>query len=289
MNPNDSHNDDEPKGKLLNRREALLLFGGASAAVLIGGGMVKLVAAQSGSGAGTATATPAATPAATGTAVPACVVRPALTEGPYFIESELNRPDIRSEPSDDSIKEGALLKLLFRVFDVSGGLCAPLEGAMVDVWHCDADGVYSGVTDRSFNTSDLRFLRGYQLTDENGDAAFTTIYPGWYPGRTVHIHFKIRTEPDADEGTEFTSQLFFDDLFTDEVYTQAPYNARGRRNTLNRQDGIFAESEGLLTLDVQEDEEGYTAVFGIGLDLSGAGVVASGPGASGAAGWPANG
>jgi len=73
------------------------------------------------------------------------------------------------------------------------------------------------------------------------------------------------------------------------VYTQTPYNTRGQRNTLNRQDSIFAGSEGLLTLDVQEDEEGYTAAFGIGLDLGGAGVVASGPGASGAAGWPANG
>lgn len=280
MNPNDSHNDDEPKGRLLSRREALMLFGGASAAVLLGGGMVRLVSAQSGA---------TATASATGTAVPACVVRPALTEGPYFIESLLDRSDIRIEPSDGSIKDGALLKLLFRVFDVSGGMCAPLEGAMVDVWHCDADGVYSGVTDRSFNTSDLRFLRGYQITDEEGEAAFTTIYPGWYPGRTVHIHFKIRTEPDSNNGTEFTSQLFFNDSFTDEVYTQAPYNTRGQRNTLNRRDNIYAGSEGLLTLDVQEDEDGYTAVFGIGLDLSGAGVVASGPGASGAAGWPANG
>lgn len=284
MNPNDSHNDDEPKGRLLSRREALMLFGGASAAVLLGGGMVRLVSAQSGSSSATATATPAAT----GTAVPACVVRPALTEGPYFIESELNRSDIRIEPSDESIKDGALLKLLFRVFDVSGGMCIPFEGAMVDVWHCDAEGVYSGVSDPGFDTSDLRFLRGYQITDENGEAAFTTIYPGWYSSRTVHIHFKIRTDPDSDEGTEFTSQLFFDDLFTDEVYKQAPYSARGQRDTLNRQDNIYAGSEGLLTLDVQEDEDGYTAAFGIGLDLESAGIVASGPGASGAAGWPAN-
>lgn len=283
MSPQDQTNDDQPIGRLLSRREALLLFGGASAVALLGGGMVRLVAAQ------TATRTP--TPAATGTAVPACVVRPALTEGPYFVDTGLNRSDIRVEPSDETVVEGALLKLTFRVFDVSGGTCTPLPGAMVDVWHCDVDGIYSGVRDRFADMRGLSFLRGYQLTGEDGQAAFTTIYPGWYPGRTVHIHFKIRLDPDAAQGYDFTSQLFFDDDFTDAVYAEAPYAARGPRSTRNEQDGIFRGSEDLLTLEVEEAEDaedGYTAEFAIGLDLAGAGATASGPGASGAAGWPAN-
>jgi protocatechuate 3,4-dioxygenase beta subunit len=288
MSPKPLHEDDSQRGRLLSRREALTLFGGAGAALLLGGGMIRLVSAQSAGG----NATPVATPGATGTAVPACVVRPALSEGPYFVETGLDRSDIRIEPTDGSVKDGAMLKLRFRVFDVSGGMCAPLEGAMVDVWHCDADGVYSGVRDRFADTRNLRFLRGYQMTDQAGEAAFTTIYPGWYPGRTVHIHFKIRTDPQSAQGYDFTSQLFFDDAYTDVVYEQPPYNERGTRNTRNSQDGIYRGSEGLLTLDVLPNEDaeegGYQAVFSIGLDLRGAGATASGPGASGAAGWPGN-
>lgn len=283
MNPNETHDDDKPVGTLLSRREMLRLFGGAMGSVgavaLFGGGMVRLVGAQTATG----------TPAATSTLVPACVVRPALTEGPYYVANDLNRSDIRIEPSDGRIKEGALLKLNFRVFDVSGGTCTPLAGAIVDIWHCDAAGVYSGVSDPGFDTSDELWLRGYQITDDDGEAQFTTIYPGWYSGRTVHIHFKVRTAPEAEQGYEFTSQLFFDDAFTDEVYTQAPYNSRGRRNTLNSSDGIYQGSEGLLTLDVQEEADGYSATFGLGLDLNEPAPVASGPGASGAAGWPGNG
>ena len=283
MTSNDLYSNDEPKGQLLSRRDALRLFGGAGAAVLLGGGMVKLVMAQ-------ATPTAPATPAVTGTAVPACVVRPALTEGPYFVENDLNRSDIRIEPSDGSVKDGALLTLLFRIFDVTGGTYTPLPNAMVDVWHCGAEGVYSGVSDRFADTQSQRFLRGFQMTDENGEAEFTTIYPGWYPGRTVHIHFKIRLDPESAQGYDFTSQLFFDDTFTDTVYADPPYNTRSARNTRNNRDGIYGQSEGLLTLDVQpnEDGDGYAAAFGIGLDLSGASTFASGPGSAGAAGWPAN-
>jgi protocatechuate 3,4-dioxygenase beta subunit len=222
-----------------------------------------------------ATVTPEAT------ALPSCVVRPALTEGPYFVDDQLNRSDIRIEPSDNSVKEGALLHLIFNVSDVSQNTCAPLEGAQVDVWHCDAEGVYSGVSDPGFDTSDQKWLRGYQITDESGVAEFITIYPGWYSGRTVHIHFKIRTDPDSEEGYEFTSQFFFDEALTDEVYLQEPYAEKGERDTLNETDSIFQGSEGLLTLDVVEDEEGYTATFGIGLDLSQPSPTESGMGGGG--------
>ncbi len=259
----DLHDDDKPIGRVLTRREALALLGSAGAALVAASGFRTLSLNQIAS---------TATPTATGTAVPSCVVRPALTEGPYFVDEMLNRSDIRIEPSDGSVKEGVLLKLKFVVSDVSANACAPLEGAQVDVWHCDALGVYSGVSDPGFDTSDEKWLRGYQVTDGYGVAEFITIYPGWYSGRTVHIHFKIRTDPDSDEGYEFTSQLFFDDTLTDQIHDLEPYASKGYRDTLNEDDNIFQSSEGLLTLEIveneDEDEGGYTATFAIGLDLS---------------------
>jgi protocatechuate 3,4-dioxygenase beta subunit len=204
------------------------------------------------------------------------VVRPELTEGPYFVDGQLNRADIRIDPSDNSIKEGLPLRLTFRVMDVTGGVCAPLQGAQVDVWHCDALGVYSGVQDPGFDTSSQLWLRGYQLTDEDGIAEFMTIYPGWYSGRAVHIHFKIRTDPEDAQGYEFTSQFFFPEAINDLVHAEPPYASKGYRNVLNDEDGIFQQSDGLLTLDVipfEDDEDsGYAATFDIGLDLSDASV-----------------
>jgi protocatechuate 3,4-dioxygenase beta subunit len=197
--------------------------------------------------------------------MPACVVRPELTEGPYFVDERLDRADIRSDPSSGEVQEGALLALTFRVSQVGDGGCAPLEGAWVDVWHCNALGVYSDVSDPGFDTSGQQFLRGYQVTDANGVAAFTTIYPGWYSGRTVHIHFKIRTDPDAPQGYEFTSQLFFDEALNDQVHAQQPYASKGYRNTLNRADRIYDEQ---LLLTVTETEQGYAATFDIGLQMS---------------------
>ena len=270
-------NDDLPVGRLLTRRETLALLGSSGAAVVAGVGFTRINISQT-------TATPEAT------ALPSCVVRPALTEGPYFVDDQLNRSDIRIEPSDNSVKEGALLHLIFNVSDVSQNTCAPLEGAQVDVWHCDAAGAYSGVSDPGFDTSDQKWLRGYQITNESGVAEFITIYPGWYSGRAVHIHFKIRTDADSEQGYEFTSQLFFDEALTDIVHAQEPYADKGYRDTLNESDNIFQSGEGLLTLDVveMEDDEGYTATFGIGLDLSQPSPTESGMGGS-AGGPPPNG
>lgn len=251
--------DDKPVGRVLSRREALALLGGAGAAFFVGTGFQKLWIAQG-------TSTP------TATAIPTCVVKPAKTEGPYFMDDMLNRSDIRIEPSDESVKEGALLQLVFQVMQLDANTCIPLEGAHVDIWHCDALGVYSDVVDRSFDTRGQTWLRGYQVTDELGTATFTTIYPGYYQGRTVHIHFKIRTEPEADSGYEFTSQLFFDDTMSDAIYTEPPYNSKGPRRIRNEDDGIYGSDGDMLTLNVvkNEDEDvgGYKAVFNIALDLS---------------------
>jgi protocatechuate 3,4-dioxygenase beta subunit len=254
------HDDDKPVGRILTRREVLALLGGG--ALVAGLKLPNLAAAQESMAAPD---------------LPACVVRPELTEGPYFVDGQLNRKDIRVDPSDESIKEGLPLRLIYRVSDVTGGVCAPLVGAQVDVWHCDAQGVYSGVRDPRFDTRDQMWLRGYQVTDENGTAEFITIVPGWYAGRAVHIHFKIRTDPEESRGYEFTSQLFFDPEQIETIYAEPPYAAKGLPDTPNARDGIYRRGGDLLTLELVpmtdeeleeiEAEAGYTATFEIGLDL----------------------
>lgn len=251
-------NDDLPVGQILSRREALKLLGVTSAAVLaacVPGASEVLE---------TTSAPTQATSATTTGALPACVVRPEVTEGPYYVDEDLERSDIRSDPSTGEVKEGALLALTFNVSQVSNGGCTPLEGAKVEIWHCDADGVYSDVSDPGFDTTGQTFLRGFQVTDANGQATFITIYPGWYSGRTVHIHFKVHNDT-SDQSSVFTSQLFFDDALTDQVFTQEPYASKGQRNRLNSNDSIYNEQ---LLLAAAQADEGYAATFDIGLQLA---------------------
>jgi protocatechuate 3,4-dioxygenase beta subunit len=277
----DEDNDDLPVGKLLNRREMLRVLGGVSATMLASAAFARGIFAQ------TATPTPMPTGAellATET-LPACVAQPELTEGPYFVDEMLNRSDIRVEPSDESIKEGVNFQLTFRVSQISVGVCSALEGAQVDVWHCDAGGNYSGVEDQE----GLSYLRGYQLTDADGIAKFITIFPGWYQGRTTHIHFKIRTT----DGYEFTSQLFFEDEFSDMIAEISPYSERGIPSDHNDGDGIFQGSQGLLTLNMVEEGEdselgGYSAFFDIGLDLDAVTQAESGTNTMGSGGGGGN-
>ena len=264
-------NDDRPIGRVLSRREALAVLGALSAAALAACGPAATAANTAAPTSAAATATSAAatatSAATTGAAASAamCVVRPAMTEGPYFVDEKLNRSDIRSDPSDGSVKEGMPLVLTVAVSSI-GSACTALSGATVDVWHCDAAGVYSDASDPSFNTKGKKFLRGYQTTDANGQVKFTTIYPGWYNGRTVHIHFKIRTA----SGHDFTSQWFFDDSLSDTVFTQAPYAGRGQRNTRNSNDGIYSSGGNQLVLAPTLVPAGgvYNASFNIGLQCS---------------------
>lgn len=267
-------NDDAQVGRLLSRREVLAMMGATGLALLVGCSSddkatptTTRAASSTAGSAATAAATATQASASGGTAtVPSCVVRPALTEGPYFVDEKINRSDIRSNTSDGAVSDGAPLDLTFNVFSITDG-CAPLEGATVDVWHCDAAGVYSDVNDPGFSTVGQDFLRGYQVTDANGQAQFVTIYPGWYQGRTVHIHFKIRTDADG-QSYEFTSQLFFDDTFTDQVYASQPYAAKGERTLRNDGDGIYQESGGQLTLNATQTSDGYAATFDIGLQMT---------------------
>jgi protocatechuate 3,4-dioxygenase beta subunit len=255
-------NDDAQVGRILSRREVLALFGGSSVALLAacapGGALASpspTSTAQPTSGGAT---TAAATASAAATSLPSCIVRPALTEGPYFIDEKLERSDIRSDPATGVVRPGALLNLNFLVSRVSGSACTALSGAMVDVWQCDALGVYPGVG----GASGQKFLRGFQNTDASGSAKFMTIYPGWYQGRAVHIHFKIR----PTSSTEFTSQLFFDDALSAQVYAQAPYSQKGTQGmTRNTSDGIFQQAAGKLSLNVTKSGDVYSATFNIGL------------------------
>ena len=256
-------NDDAQIGRILSRREVLALFGGSSVALLaacapgaLASPSPSATAQRTSAAATTAAATSSA--AAVVTTLPSCIVRPALTEGPYFIDEKLNRSDIRSDPATGAVRPGAILNLNFLVSRVSGSACTALSGAMVDVWQCDALGVYPGVG----SASGQKFLRGFQNTDASGSAKFTTIYPGWYQGRAVHIHFKIR----PTSSSEFTSQLFFDDALSTQVFAQAPYSQKGTQGiTRNSSDGIYQQSGGKLLLSVTKTGDAYGATFDIGL------------------------
>jgi protocatechuate 3,4-dioxygenase beta subunit len=242
------HLDDIPIGRVLSRREALA-FLGANGALLFFGCSDSTAASSDPTDSSSS-----------------CVVRPELTEGPYYVDEELERSDIRSDPSDGVVRPGALLALTFNVSSAASSACSPLAGAIVDVWHCDALGVYSDVSEAGFNTSGQKFLRGYQVTGSDGVARFTTIYPGWYQGRAVHIHFKIRSSATAMSAYEFTSQLFFDDTLTDEVYASEPYASKGTRTVRNSGDGIYNGGGSQLVLEVTRTADGYAAAFNIALE-----------------------
>ena len=258
--------DDQQVGRILSRREALVVLGAAGASLLAGCSPGQTSSASAGTTSDAANANAANASMAS---VPGCVVRPAETAGPYFVDEKLNRSDIRSDPSDGSVREGAPLELTFNVSQLAKGACAPLAGAVVDVRHCDAQGVYSDVRDPSFfDTRGKKFLRGYQVTDASGRATFKTIYPGWYAGRAVHIHFTVRTNPAGSSAHEFTSQIYFDDAMNQKVLAQAPYNAKGPLTTKNEQDGIFKENGKDLILAVQAAAGGYKGTFDIALQTT---------------------
>lgn len=248
-------NDDLPVGKILTRRQVLSYVG--AGALALGVGLTGL-ARRGGFGVVNAQS-----------ALPSCVARPELTEGPYYLDDHLNRSDIRTEPSDGSVVEGVPLALTFLVSRVTSDGCSALANAVVDVWHCDAEGAYSGFQDRAagFDNRDKTFLRGWQQTDDSGVATFTSIYPGWYSGRAVHIHFKILTQLASGREYEFTSQLFFDEDLTTQVHSAAPYNFKGTRDTLNSTDNIYRSGGAQLLLDTVASADGYSAVFDVGLTV----------------------
>jgi protocatechuate 3,4-dioxygenase beta subunit len=183
---------------------------------------------------------------------PACVLAPETTDGPYYVANHLVRRDITDG------RPG--LPLVLRLGVLAASTCLPLRNATVEVWHADALGMYSG-----FGSADgLRFLRGAQRTDARGRVAFRTIYPGWYQGRTTHIHVKVH----AGGRVVHTGQLFFDQLVTDGVYRGAPYAARGEPDTSNGQDAIFAHGgvRSLLSLH-RRGGAGYEGSLAMGVKV----------------------
>jgi protocatechuate 3,4-dioxygenase beta subunit len=206
-------------GAKLTRRGSILGFGG----FLLGLLGWRAAAGES------------AGPAAVASGAVQCVLTPEQTEGPYYIAGEKRRRDITEG------KAGVPLLLRLKVVDAS--TCRPIKGAAVDIWHADALGVYSGFGGGSRSRT---FMRGIQRTDRNGLARFRTVYPGWYQGRTVHIHVKVHIAGNVVH----TGQLYFPDRITDGVFRRRPYSRRPRRSTRNANDFVFAQGgrRSLLTL-----------------------------------------
>ena len=171
-----------------------------------------------------------------------CTQTPELTEGPFYFDADAIRSDIRED------REGATLRLGVRVRGAEQ--CQPLANAVVDIWHCDAGGVYSGFE----SAPDERFLRGAQVTDADGIAEFTTIYPGGYTGRTVHIHGKVH----LDNETVLTTQFYFDDGVTAQVFEEDPYASGQGRDTSNGDDPLYSEQ---LELTLSEEGDGYLGLI----------------------------
>ena len=242
-------NDDAIIGKIYSRRRALQMLGLSGAALTLGGrSPVEAAATQNVTNL-------------------SCVVRPSATEGPFWVDEQLKRSDVRSDSKTGNVSAGLPLTLTVQVAQYAASGCTNLGGAVVDIWQCDAAGKYSD--EQSEGTAGQDFLRGYQMTDSAGKVKFTTIYPGWYNGRTVHVHFRIRTlDASGNVKSTFTSQLFFPDSVSDKVFAAAPYSTRGQRNVRNSNDGIYQNTGDSMLLDVTGNAaKGYTGTFVVGLNL----------------------
>jgi protocatechuate 3,4-dioxygenase beta subunit len=237
----------------IDRRRALTTLGTISL-----GSLVAACSSSSSSSSPISTATSGSAPTdgATGTSLFAdaasCTVSPEQTEGPYYFDVDSIRGDIRED------RDGVPLRLATRILDAS--TCAPITNAVVDIWHCDAEGSYSGFEAASVQgaiggkSDDNTYLRGAQVTNSDGVTEFVTVYPGWYQGRTVHIHAKVH----LDRETLLTTQLYFPESINDAVSLREPYASDTGRDTTNESDAIFDEQ---LVMTVNPDGDGYLAVM----------------------------
>lgn len=203
-------------------------------------------------------------------AKPDCVLTPEQEEGPFYIDLAQIRRDIVED------RPGVPLALALTVVD--SDTCKPIRGAAVDVWHCDARGVYSG--EPSEGSKGETYLRGIQLTDRNGQAEFATIYPGQYPGRTTHIHVKVHIGGRRRDGAysgghvSHTGQLFTSDRHDTEVFALAPYDRNTAELTPRNEDFVFRDQHGsssVLTLARAGNSlarDGLTAGATLGVDPS---------------------
>jgi protocatechuate 3,4-dioxygenase beta subunit len=221
----------------ITRRASLARLGGLLAAAA---GASAWAAEEAGAG-----------PAGVASGVVKCVLTPEQTEGPYYIADEKVRRDITEG------RPGTPLALRTTVVDAS--TCKPVRGAAVDIWHADAGGVYSGFGAGAANRT---FMRGIQRTDAKGLAVFRTVYPGWYQGRTVHIHVKVH----LGGSVVHTGQLYFPDTVTDAAYRKAPYSSRPGRTTRNSNDSVFVNGGRNSLLAVHASgAAGYVATITMGV------------------------
>lgn len=253
------------KTSALSRRDALKVV-----AITAAGGtlMTRSAFAQE---------TGAAAAASEGTLMPGadvCVITPEVTEGPYYFDPSLERSEITEGHG------GVATTVKLQVVD---GLCQPVAGARVDLWHCDAAGQYSGYANQTggVDTTGQTFLRGTQFAGDNGIVEFQTIYPGWYAGRTTHMHFKVF----LDEKTVLTGQIFFPDALSQFLYQNVePYKARGSdRDTINANDNIAAQATRASFAYVKELADQYLVAMIVGVDpnaASTASATGGGPGGS---------
>jgi protocatechuate 3,4-dioxygenase beta subunit len=243
-------NDDDTRIRdgSLSRRSALAKLGGL-AAVTVGGawGARELLVADDAEAAGTG-------PAAVASGLVSCVLAPEQTEGPYYVDDAAVRRNVTEG------RPGVALTLHLTVVDAS--TCKPVQGAAVEIWHCDAGGTYSGTSQQG--TEDERFLRGVQRTDAKGLAIFRTIYPGWYQGRTVHIHTMVH----IGGNVVHTGQLYFSDAVTDAVYKRSPYSTRPNRNPRNSGDSIYRNGGKRSTLKLVKSGSAYTGSITMGVQRS---------------------
>lgn len=197
------------------------------------------------------------------------------TEGPFWTDDRLLRSDIRTDPANNNaLQPGLPLRLSVSVSRLISGVPTPLPNAWVDLWHANGAGTYSNVTGGAGNpnTFGQKWLRGYQITDAHGMTRFTTIYPGWYIGRAVHIHCRIRRWDGTNLLTNFTTQFFFAETTNSAVFTRlaSTYNHSGSR-TLNSTDGIYASTGGAVALlRLADDGTHAIASFNVKLNITGA-------------------
>jgi protocatechuate 3,4-dioxygenase beta subunit len=182
-----------------------------------------------------------------------CVLTPEQTEGPYYIAGEKVRRNITEG------RPGTPLTLRLTVVDAR--TCKPIKGAAVDIWHCDAAGSYSGF---GAGRASRTFMRGIQRTNASGVAIFKTVYPGWYPGRTVHIHVKVHVRGNVVH----TGQLYFSDRVTDAVYRLVPYSRRPNRETRNADDSLFRNGGRRSLLRLQRSGTSYVGSIKMGVRRS---------------------
>jgi len=210
----------------------------------------------------------------TGSAASGCAVTPEGEIGPFFADDSLagfNRSNILANLDGRSVQSGVKLTLTVHVYDTRAS-CAAMPGVQVDLWHCNAAGVYSD--EASEGTASQTWLRGYQLTDSGGKAAFTTIFPGWYGGRTTHIHVRARSKYNSASSTadgSNTTQVFFRQAMIDTINTTiAPYSAKGANPTTNANDHVYTrETKGQTELALSGSAAaGFSATVSIGLPIA---------------------